>query len=779
MTIFFDQTESGLLVRDPVENAEYPIEVDGGGEANAGPASSDAFSVPVDAASEVEAQQFTFPTLVNIFVREQASGDAIATASPGDDTVVPAGAYEVEIASAPIKLYFSCTGTSLTVNHRPGHDETEIRFDNRATVQIAGRSHHEQPAGTITTTDSPRDLMEAVSTFGSALKTQSPERSFPTLRGHPPLIEQGPALSIPDHLESPDTGLTIRVPPRRPAVFAVTPLAYYLGATVEPAADNSAHLEVEPTDSTIPLTASDDGYPPATNWSQPSTSGDTAPEIADAANRVLTHIFTLDCAVRTEGLYEVDLDTRSKVDARLEHVLPADPESDSILPIRPTTSGAGGELAGEPTRAIDYEALYQMPLADRTAAYLELPRDVLSDVLSWPFGAGLADIAENTRLLSPTAYKLAHVFSPPRSTAPPVEEQASEAVIDAVDAFHRSGRPSTGNSGGESGTTAAFPGLSTDTILSPAAGYLGHLWAADGVPVGSVKPSPIAHQRSLERDPSEAAIRILVVCNDDLMDAEATDLYGVRELLSFDITVTHNLTCAELRDELRSDYDLLHYIGHIDDEGVLCEDGRLDIRDVEDVGVDAFLLNGCRSYDQGAALIEQGSCGGFVTTERVGNRVATRAGRTLAALLDAGFPLYGALDVIRSELALGSRYSVFGDGLVTLSPASGVPTLNSIDGVRDREVEVTALTYPTRQVGLGSMCSPAFGSSQMYLATGPLETTTLPVEDAVAALQRDQNPILVGGELVWADDADLESVLRAADSTTDGTVQDVLSAPEK
>jgi hypothetical protein len=35
--------------------------------------------------------------------------------------------------------------------------------------------------------------------------------------------------------------------------------------------------------------------------------------------------------------------------------------------------------------------------------------------------------------------------------------------------------------------------------------------------------------------------------------------------------------------------DFLHYIGHIDADGFECRDGRLDVRTLDRVGVDAFL----------------------------------------------------------------------------------------------------------------------------------------------------------------------------------------------
>ena len=77
-------------------------------------------------------------------------------------------------------------------------------------------------------------VMQAVAAFSSALKTTSAERSYPTLRGHPPTVELGDRLHIPDELSSPETGITIELPATYAAIYAAAPLAYYLGADLVP-----------------------------------------------------------------------------------------------------------------------------------------------------------------------------------------------------------------------------------------------------------------------------------------------------------------------------------------------------------------------------------------------------------------------------------------------------------------------------------------------------------------------------------------------------------------
>jgi len=85
-----------------------------------------------------------------------------------------------------------------------------------------------------------------------------------------------------------------------------------------------------------------------------------------------------------------------------------------------------------------------------------------------------------------------------------------------------------------------------------------------------------------------------------------------------------------------------------------------------DVGVSAFLLNACQSYQQGEALVHRGSRGGIVTLSDVANSPATQLGRIIARLMNSGFNLRAALYVAKRELITGHQYIVVGDGGTTI-----------------------------------------------------------------------------------------------------------------
>ena len=96
------------------------------------------------------------------------------------------------------------------------------------------------------------------------------------------------------------------------------------------------------------------------------------------------------------------------------------------------------------------------------------------------------------------------------------------------------------------------------------------------------------------------------------------DLYGGREELPFVIDVRRNCTVAQLRD-LLADGAVPHYVGHVNDGGFVCSDGVLNPGSLDSVGVDPVLVNGCRSYQAGVALIEAEAVGTVVTVSEVGN----------------------------------------------------------------------------------------------------------------------------------------------------------------
>jgi hypothetical protein len=706
----------GLVVSDPIERSQFelstpePVEL-----ADADPGR---FRFPADAAVRLRTDQLRLETVVSVCVRND-DGDLLARTEHFDDRSFDDGTYSVELF-APIKLYLRVDAPLRVVSDATC---TRIEFDGETDVTVGARSHHKRPAATITTTDRPQDAMRAVSLLGSALKTTSVERSYPTLRGHPPLVERGDTFEAPAGLSPPETGATLELPETRRHVYTAAPLSYYLGATVVPGS--------------TPRLVTDEGFA-----YELGADGDFEGDV----ERLLKRTFFLDCLTRTEGFYQVDLHERTAF------------ESD--LP-------AGVDL--------DFADLYGRSSGAQLEAYLDVPyRTIEAHAPTWKRTAHVAPTASNAELLPFLANDLVTVTTP---TTEPTTGSATQA--DAVEGFLR--RPSAPAAGpapipgpDAAPDTEAFT-RSTDTysgeagadrtrtyVRPPETDALEQAWVGPGIPIGASKASGAAYRNRLSRDPVEGDIGITVVCNDPRMAAErdaVEAVYGSRESLPFDVRTYYELPAASLREVLKADTEFLHYIGHIDSEGFECPDGALDVGTVESVGVDSFLLNACQSYEQGMELIERGAIAGIVTLSDVINDGAVDIGRSLARLLNYGFPIRPSLEIAGRDTYVGDDYIVVGDGSFHVTQVQGaLPNLCEITDAGG-SYQVEYITYPVGEFGLGSLVRPILGEDvSHYLSSGTADIFEMTESELEDFLSLEDIPVVVNGQLFWSGSLDLDSI---------------------
>ncbi|GAA0723988.1 hypothetical protein J2744_001232 [Halorubrum trapanicum] len=655
----------GITVTDHIENTQFEVYTDRPVDPRPRPESDHYF--PVDAGVAVETGSIEIP---RVAVVETRAGDGTLL-THGDCYTMPDGTYHVGINPAPTKLYLSFeSGFSVSTTDRT----TRIDLDTPGSVALGFRSLHQTPAGTITTPTDPESLMDAVSLLGSALQTTSPERSFPTLRGHPPLIEPGEEFRVPDRVEPVEGGIRIVVPPEYRYLYPVVSLAYYFAAEVVPG--DAPRIE-------------------GNGWTYPLEPGFEARTAA-----VLRQSFHMDCLVRTEGFYPVDLHERETTDLDL-----------------------------------DWGRLYDLPLAERLGEYLDVPFEAVEPELpQWTLTTDVRPDPENVEMLPFVAGELSVVRSP--ETVTPVDDdegvgvgffggadrsapQATRREIpaDGVELdggeFVRGGA----SAGAASARTTRGAGASADRgavsaqsefVRPEPVDTVEHAWVGDGVPLDANKATLDAYHRRLEAGQVEQSrISVLVVCNDEQMreEGDVADLYGLRDMVQFDIEVRHDLSREEMRDALASDVDFLHYIGHVDDRGMQCAESYLDLTDEElEIGVSAFLLNACQSYQQGEALVHRGSRGGIVTLSDVANSPATTLGRIIARLMNSGFNLRTALHVAKRELITGQQYTVVGDGGTTICQSrSGSVVVLDISNRSSDSWELTAEMFPNGPYGKGSL----------------------------------------------------------------------------
>ncbi|MFD1562880.1 hypothetical protein ACFR99_04885 [Haloarchaeobius amylolyticus] len=338
MTISFAETTAptGLEVSDSIEQRRLQIETPGSVSFDSSEPAQ--FCFPVDRTCRLETDELAFNQLYSVTVhdetgRTEASFDASETSRLEDRP-------QFVGLSGPIKLYCRIDAPG-TIDI--GLTSITITTDRETTIELGARSLHDQPRGTITTPPDIDSMMDAVSALPSALQTTSPERTWPTLRGHPPLIELGNQLDIPDTVDRPDSDISVTVPREYSSLYQVAPLAFFLGATIQPGEEPA--LETP-------------------RFEQPLSTGRAfEDEVAD----LLKRFFFLDCLVRTEGVFQYDLLERSALEADLP---------------------------------FDVATTYDLPLADRLERYLEVPFDVLEPhIPRWPLTAHVPAEPESATLL--------------------------------------------------------------------------------------------------------------------------------------------------------------------------------------------------------------------------------------------------------------------------------------------------------------------------------------------------------------------------------------------
>ncbi|ELZ37741.1 hypothetical protein C471_11586 [Halorubrum saccharovorum DSM 1137] len=694
----------GITVTDHIENTQFEVYTDRAVEPTASPEGAHYF--PIDASVTVETGSIEVP---RVAVVEARSGDGTLL-TRGDSYAMPAGTYHVGIDPAPTKLYLAFESPfSVSTTERT----TRIDLDAPAEVTLGFRSLHQVPAGTIETPTDPESLMDAVSLLGSALQTTSPERSFPTLRGHPPLIESGDELRVPDRVEPFDSGVRIVVPPEYRYLYPVISLAYYFAADV--VSGDAPRIE-------------GDGW---THSLEPGFERRTA--------EVLRQAFHFDCLARTEGFYPVDLHERETTDLDL-----------------------------------DWGRLYDLPLAERLGEYLDVPFErVEPELPQWTLTTDVRPDPENVEMLPFVAGELSIVRSPEAATPATAGEGdglgffrgpgsgADDAPTGAVplgpDEFVRGGTETEPIRGADASADRGAVPTDADFVRPEPVDTVEHAWVGAGVPLDANKATLDAYHRRLEAGAVEQSrISVLVVCNDEQMreEGEVADLYGLRDMVQFDIEVRHDLTREEMREVLQSDVDFLHYIGHVDDRGMQCTDDYLDLTAEDlDVGVSAFLLNACQSYQQGEALVHRGSRGGIVTLADVANSPATQLGRIIARLMNSGFNLRTALHVAKRELITGHQYIVVGDGGTTICQSrSGIAVVLDIMK-QSSEYDITMKSYPNGPYGVGCLYSPAIeGIGLNYSVPSNAFISSIKREQLDALLKLETVPVFYQEELVWSDE---------------------------
>ncbi|MFC6952744.1 hypothetical protein [Halorubellus litoreus] len=674
----------GLEIIDPVEQRHLRINTPEPVDPAA--VSTDAFRFPVDAAVEIEIGSLRFEQREDVHVHD-ADGNVVADLQADSNVQIDTGgSYEIGVHSS-IKVYCR-VDAPFTIDQ--GIDNFEISFPGTRRIVVGARTLHERPAGTIVTTPDERGIADAISLFSSALKTTSPERSFPTLRGHPPLVELGDEFHVPDQIEATESDVTIEVPETFRHVLTVAPLSYYLAADIEFA--------------DAPRIVTDDGFVQDLGTEQ---------AFEDAVARTLKQQFLLDCVVRTEGLFPAELHERKAL---------------------------------EPELPFDLADTYERSVGDRLERYAAVPFDVVEPQLPrWPLTAHLPGDGEAATFLPFVVGDMGVV----REATGDVRSVSASTTADDEDVLSGAGISNASDS--------EEAGVESDlslTFVEPhhTGESLEHAWFGNHIPQGASMPTMAAFENQLDREERGESIDIAVICNDPHMIDEQTSLenaYGDRDELPYDVTTKFGLSTDALATFLvEESVDFLHYIGHAERDGLRCIDGKLDVREIETVNVQTFLLNACQSQAQAMALVERGAFGGVGTLGDVVNDYAIEIGKMFAHLLNLGFPLRSAIDIVSKTSTIGQQYLVVGDGSVDMVQSTGgSPFVCEVTGEGRFERDVSFDVYPTNYNPLGSQANVTLESvTDAYIVPAQTDTYSVPFDELREFLAWMTYPVIVNGE---------------------------------
>jgi hypothetical protein len=692
--VFNKLSDTVLEVRDTISNQQYRIESPEPMEIE--PTEYDDFPGPVTKSIRIDTTVLSLPEFYSATIRDKR-GNMEGRLGLDGGCYIGNGVTFVEFHT-PVKSYLRIDGH---FEYNYSLEGVSIELSEDVDVILGSRVWECYPDNTIIVSDSLEDLREAVSHFGDAILTTSPERSFPTLRGHPPQIKLGSSLEIPESISKPDTGITITVPPTKSALLSVAPLAFYLLATVEIGEEFSIKTS--------------SGY-----THQPRESTTSA-----AVRSVLTRCFYLDCIVRTEGLYPVDLRERNE----FEEVADVD---------------------------LDYKDLYEKPLTKRVERYLQIDPQVIFDITAeWPVTAVVGSGKKSIEALPYLAYELVHLRpeNPPRYSG----DEARRRVIKSFTQMDKKSRSAS----------LVFDGKG-EFIDVPETKSRQTIWVGEGIPLnaskflleGYVNNKIIADESTVKENQGEdysSSLDVCVICNENRMSQE---LDNIRESINprndfpIELSMYSQVNTGELQQIFQEGTDYLHFVGHATPKGLECPDGILNVATVNESNVTTFFLNACQSFRQGKRLVERGSSGGIVSYGDISDKYATSMSSHIVQLLTEGFPIGVCLDIIQDTTPIGRQYTVVGShGARVIQPDGGPPYITKIlkDG-ESYKVNITTYGAGLVQYAIGTGVNHAFEAADASSVVPSSITVETNCDELKEVVPLRESPVIYNGELQSVDE---------------------------
>ncbi|MDZ7702108.1 MAG: hypothetical protein U5J98_08610 [Halobacteriales archaeon] len=574
------------------------------------------------------------------------------------------------------------------IEQSPDDGSIAVEFERPAPVTLGFRSRIDRPRETVTVPPTLEGARTAIQWQAAGLAADTPDKSYPSKRLHPPAVAFGERTAVPEAVRTAGvtSDVTIEVPESLAALFVTAPLSCYL----------QAELELAPV-AAVRLTA------PALD--RPLWLGRKAPLERDIA-ALLARAFYLDCLVRDAGPYGVDLREAELLD----------------------------ELGLDPV------ALYGRPQGDRLAAYLGADYSRVAGRLpDWHLSTVVEPAIESVPTLPYLLSRLSLIQRPD-----PVAMGRRSLVAESVeDSYVASSR--------EWGSPPRYDLVRNRLRLGELQGWLaeGTPVGAFRATQSAFEHRVGYHERS--EGPRRVVVVINDEAMLEEREA-VERIYRSRSAeLAIDVRVEESLTRAGLREVFASPVDFLHYVGHCDADGLRCADGSVSTADLEGTEVQTFFLNACGSFEQGLALVRRGSVAGAVTLADVLNREASRVGMTFARLVMHGFSVSRALRLASRQSLTNRFYGVVGDGTHRLAQGEDAfPAELTAEAVSADEFAVR-FEFPALNVP-GGIAKPRHPRAAPFVLRGCPAEAVLDRAAFVAFLRTVEVPVILANEFHWSTD---------------------------
>ena len=664
---------------------------------------------------------------------------------------LPPGEYLLRIETN-VRVFCRVDG-AITLERDRG-ESLRVSFPEPTALELAFASHVSRPDATVTVPRTPAGVATGLATLPSANEVVSPDRTWPTMRDRPPLLEFGEELSVPQSVRESavDTGIEVVVPPELSALVPVASLVQYLSADVSIEAGTEPLVDL-------------DGH----------THRLGRAELSHAAARLLERTFYLDCVARGAGPHGGTLSVADTFD----------------------------------TLGLDADRLYDAPMAERVRTYLAADyRSVADRFPEWHLSMHIEPTYEHARTLPYLVGSLPFIFRPegePLSEREWLEKSLTGGGFGPPD--QRSGsellRGADASDGSQASSAGATAGSQSDSKASDRSGpvrgssdrptevtgprnvrgfgrrtaanvdlldpELGpgrvHGWLAEGTPIDGFKALPAAyrHRDDVLDDPGTGLsvtavvneVNRTMVSNCEMSDEHeaAVEHYRTRaDELTVDLTVERQVRTGDLARIFESSNDLVHFVGHHEDAGLECPDGFLSPSSIDRSGAQTFFLNACGSYPFGETLVRKGSVAGGATLSPVNDSNAARVGTTFARLLVQGYCMGRALAKAARHTIAPRDYLVVGDATFRASQSNDLAPPDvwiAPDG--EDGFQVLKKTPSPWGIG-GEQMSSSAGDESSHWLLGNSELLDFSHESLLDFLEMKSHPVIFRDEFYWPDE---------------------------